>query len=142
MGKQIIGGGNAEGLPISEAVRAGDFIFLSGLVGFGTDGQIVAGGVAAETHAIFAEVTRLLALGGATLDDVVKVNVYLADAGEFREFNTAYGLHLTRAPPARISMSVCLTIDARVELDLIAYIGDRGKPHDLPAGAAVQVSTA
>jgi 2-iminobutanoate/2-iminopropanoate deaminase len=78
MGKQILSSGNAEGLPFSEAVRAGDFIFLSGMVGFGADGGIVAGGVAAETDAIIAEARRLLQLADATLDDVVKVNVYLA----------------------------------------------------------------
>ena len=125
MGKQILGAGNSEDLPFSEAVRAGDFIFLSGLVGFGADGSIVPGGVTAETDAIFAQARRLLQLGGATLDDVVKVNVYLADADEFGSFNAAYRLHFPQSPPARISMSTRLTIDARLEIDLIAYVGDR-----------------
>lgn len=123
MGKAIIGAGNGEGLPLSEAVLAGGFLFLSGLVGFGANGRIVPGGIAAETTAIFAEVRRLLKLGGATLDDVVKVNVYLADASEFDSFNAAYRTYFTKAPPARISMQVGLTIEARVELDLIAYVG-------------------
>ena len=124
MEKTIIGGGNAEGLPFSEAVRAGGFLFLSGLVGFGPDGRIVPGGIAAETDAIMAEAKRLLALGDGSLADVVKVGVFLADADEFDSFNTAYRRHFPRSPPARISMSVRLTIDARVELDLIAYVGD------------------
>lgn len=124
MGKVIVGVGNPEGLPFSEAVVAGGFLFMSGLVGFGPDGKVVPGGIAAETEAIFREVKRLLALAGGTLEDVVKVNVYLADAAEFSSFNVAYRMHFPSAAPARISMSVHLTIDARVELDLIAYIGD------------------
>lgn len=123
MGKAIIGAGNSEGLPLSEAVLAGGFLFLSGLVGFGPDGRIVPGGIAAETRAIFTEVSRLLTLAGATLDDVVKVSVYLADASDFDSFNSVYGAYFRKAAPARISMSVRLTIDARIELDLIAYVG-------------------
>jgi 2-iminobutanoate/2-iminopropanoate deaminase len=123
MGKTIIGTSGVEGLPLSEAVVAGGFVFLSGLVGFGSDGRIVPGGIAAETDAIFAQVKHLLAQAGATLEDVVKVNVYLSDAGEFDVFNTVYRKYFAQAPPARISMSVRLTIDARVELDLIAFVG-------------------
>jgi 2-iminobutanoate/2-iminopropanoate deaminase len=126
LGKQIISAGGVEGLPLSEAVRAGGFVFLSGLVGFGHDGRIVPGGIAAETDAIFTEVRRLLGAAGATLDDVVKVNAYLTDAAEFDAFNAAYRVYFPQAPPARISMSVRLTIEARIELDLIAYVGDGG----------------
>jgi 2-iminobutanoate/2-iminopropanoate deaminase len=87
MSKQILSAGNAEGLPFSEAVRAGDFIFLSGMVGFAADGRIVEGGVSAETDAILAEARRLLQLADATLDDVVKVNVYLSEPDDFDQFN-------------------------------------------------------
>src|SRR5450631_1816869 len=117
MGKQVIGASGPNGLPLSEAVYAGGFLFLSGLVGFGSNGRIVQGGIVAETDAIFTEVQRLLALGGASLSDVVKVNVYLADGSEFESFNSAYRLYFPKSPPARISMSVGLTIEARVELD-------------------------
>jgi 2-iminobutanoate/2-iminopropanoate deaminase len=123
MGRQVLGTGNPEGLPISEAVRAGDFVFLSGLVGFDPDGKIISGGIAAETHAILAEAKRLLALAGGGLDDLVKVNVYLADPAEFDEFNAAYRVHFPNSAPARISVSTRLTIDARVEIDFIAYVG-------------------
>ena len=125
MGRVIIGASNPEGLPLSEAVLAGGFLFISGLVGFDPEGKIVPGGIAAETEAIFREVKRLLSLAGATLEDVVKVNVYLADPAEFSGFNAAYREHFPSSAPARISMSVQLTIDARVELDLIAYVGDQ-----------------
>ena len=125
MGKTIVKGSGAEGLPFSEVVAAGGFVFLSGLVAFDSQGKIVSGGIGAETRTIFVDVHRLLALAGAGLDDVVKVNVYLADPADFDAFNEEYRRHFSDAPPARISVSVKLTIDARVELDLIAYVGDR-----------------
>lgn len=125
MRKQIIGGPHPEGLPVSEAVKAGDFVFLSGLVGFGADGTIVKGGIEAETSAVLNEAQRLLELAGATLADVVKVNVYLTRAADFDKFNAVYRQRFGSMPPARISMCVELTIDAAIEIDLIAYLGDR-----------------
>jgi enamine deaminase RidA (YjgF/YER057c/UK114 family) len=125
MGKQIVGGPHPEGLPISEAVAAGGFIFLSGLVGCDADGNVVQGGIEAETTAVLDEAQRLLGLAGATLADVVKVNVYLTRPGDFDKFNAVYRRRFGSKPPARISMCVQLTIDAALELDLIAYVGDR-----------------
>lgn len=62
-------------VPLSPAVRAGDFIFVSGQVPVGADGQIVAGGVGAENHAVMANLTACLEMAGCTLDDVVKTTV-------------------------------------------------------------------
>jgi 2-iminobutanoate/2-iminopropanoate deaminase len=114
---------NIEGLPISEAVRAGDFVFVSGMVGFGPDGQVVQGGIAAETDRIMVDLADLLKRAGATLKDVVKVNVYLADAADFHAFNQAYAVYFSTSPPARVSVVTDLTIEARVEMDFLAYIG-------------------
>lgn len=125
MGKQIIGGAHPEGLPIAEAVSAGGFVFLSGLCGFDASGAIVKGGIQAETRSILDEAQRLLELAGATLSDVVKVGVYLSRAEDFDAFNAVYRERFAGSPPARISMCVMLTIDASIELDLTAYIGDR-----------------
>jgi 2-iminobutanoate/2-iminopropanoate deaminase len=124
MGKHIVGGAHPEGLPISEAVSAGGFVFLSGLVGFDATGAIVKGGVQAETKSILDEAQRLLGLAGGELSDVVKVNVYLSRAEDFDAFNAVYRERFAKSPPARISMCVKLTIDALIELDLIAYTGD------------------
>lgn len=124
MGKQVFGTGNVENLPFSEAVRAGGFVYLSGLVGFGPDGRIVAGGVAAETNAIMLEAQRLLGLAGGTLEDLVKVNAYLTDPQDFDAFNAAYRVYFPKAAPARITLGARLTIEARLEIDFIAYLGD------------------
>lgn len=125
MGKQVVGGAHPEGLPVSEAVAAGGFVFVSGLCGFDADGAIVKGGIQAETRAVLDEAQRLLGLAGAGLPDVVKVNIYLTRAEDFDAFNAVYRERFAGSPPARISMCVKLTIDALIELDLIAYIGDR-----------------
>lgn len=123
MGKQVISGAGMEGLPLSEAVRAGDFVFVSGMVGFGPDGKIVEGGVAAETDRIMADAADILKRAGATLADIVKVNIYLVDAGDFPVFNETYARYFRKEPPARASIATSLTIDARVEMDFIAYTG-------------------
>lgn len=123
MPKRIIAGTNSEGLPLSEAVEAGGFIFLSGMVGFGSDGKIVAGGVGPELDSIMAQASEILARAGATLDDVVKVNITLVDAGDFDAFNERYRTYFRKDPPARITTVAGLTIDARIELDMIALAG-------------------
>ena len=124
MVKHVISGSSTEGLPLSDAVRAGDFVFLSGLVGFGPDGRIVEGGIAAETDRIMADAADILKRAKASLRDVVKVNVYLVDADDFAAFNAAYAKYFTEAPPARTSVVAGLTIAARVEMDFVAFTGD------------------
>ena len=124
MVKHVISGSSTEGLPLSDAVRAGDFVFLSGLVGFGPDGRIVEGGVAAETDRIMADAADILKRARASLRDVVKVSVYLVDAADFAAFNAAYAKYFAEAPPARSSVVAGLTIAARVEMDFVAFTGD------------------
>ena len=58
-------------VPLSPAVRAGDFVFVSGQVPVGADGKVVPGGIGAETRAVLANVRAALAMAGCTLDDVV-----------------------------------------------------------------------
>jgi 2-iminobutanoate/2-iminopropanoate deaminase len=124
MVKHVISGSSTECLPLSDAVRAGDFVFLSGLVGFGPDGRIVEGGIAAETDRIMADAADILKRARASLRDVVKANVYLVDAADFAAFNAAYAKYFTEAPPARTSVVAGLTIAARVEMDFVAFTGD------------------
>jgi 2-iminobutanoate/2-iminopropanoate deaminase len=124
MAKHVVPGTGVEGLPISDAVRAGDFVFLSGLVGFGPDGTIVDGGIVSETDRIMADAADILKRAKATLRDVVKVTVYLADAADFAAFNEAYARYFENVPPARITVVVSLTIVARIEMDFIAYTGE------------------
>ena len=76
--------------PFSPATRAGDFVFVSGQVAAGDDGQIVAGGIEAQTRQVFRNVEKALALAGCALDAVCKVGVWLDDARDFGSFNRVY----------------------------------------------------
>jgi reactive intermediate/imine deaminase len=113
---------NPEGLPLSDAVRFGDLLFVSGMVGMDDDGRVVAGGIAAETRQTFRNIAAVLAAAGATLKDVLKVNVILTRAEDFAAFNAAYREIFPTDPPARVSMVAGLTIDARVEIDVVAGV--------------------
>src|SRR5215212_3388463 len=118
--KQVISGSSTEGLPLSDAIRAGDFIYVSGMVGFGPDGQIVEGGIASETDRIMADVADILTRAGSSIRDIVKVNVYLVDSGDFQAFNQAYARYFRDGPPARVCVVTELTIAAHIEMDFIA----------------------
>lgn len=126
MTKEIIGATNVEGLPISLAVRFGGLVFVSGTVGFDDNDRIVAGGVGAETRQIFRNIEKVLATAGCRLADILKVNVVLSDADDFDAFNAAYKAIFAKDPPARVTMAATLTIDAKVEIDVIAGVGAGG----------------
>lgn len=111
---------NVEGLPLSDAVRFGDLVFVSGMVAFDEKGQIVKGGIAAETRQTFKNIEQVLIKAGSSLADVLKVNIILTDAADFDAFNAAYRELFPKSPPARISMVAGLTIAAKLEVDVIA----------------------
>ena len=121
--KEVIGGDNTEGLPFSEAIRLGNLVFVSGSVGFDDSGRIVPGGVGPETRQTFANIEKVLKQAGCTLDDIVKVSVVLADPGDFDGYNAVYRTLFTHEPPARVTVAGTLTIDARLEVDVIAGVG-------------------
>ncbi len=107
--------------PLSPAVRAGDFVFVSGQVPTDAQGQVVTGGIEAQTRQVFEHLKKALALAGCTLDDVCKVNVWLEDARDFGSFNRVYMECLGDHRPARSTTEARLMIDAKVEIDVTAY---------------------
>ncbi len=117
-GAAIVGGRR---LPLSRAVRAGDFVFISGQVPLCADGALVEGSMEAQTRQVMANLEAILVEAGCTLEDVVKVNVWLADRADFAEFNRVYGEYFPDDPPARTPVVSGLLVDARLELDAIAY---------------------
>ncbi len=121
--KEVIGGANTEGLPFSEAIKLGNLVFVSGTVGFDDSGKIVEGGVGPETRQTFANVERVLKEAGCTLDDIVKVSVVLSDSDDFDAYNAVYRTIFRDSPPARLTTTGRLTIDARLEVDVIAGLG-------------------
>lgn len=113
----------------SRAVRHNEQVYVSGLIGLGGDGEIVAGGVGAETRTALADGRDALEQLGASLDDVVSATVYLVDFDEdYPEFSRAYGEAFGEDYPARVSVGVShLAMNARVEIQLVAIVDDRTK---------------
>ena len=83
-------GAGGQPLPFSPAVKAGPFVFVSGQVAMGDNGEIVPGGIEAQTRQTLKNVEKALALAGCTLEDVVKATVWLDDARDFWTFNRVY----------------------------------------------------
>lgn len=113
--------------PYSQAVRAGDFLFLSGQVALDpATGVLVSGGVEAETKQVLANLTAVLAAGGVTWAEVVRTTIYLTDLGDFATVNRLYGEVTGAVPPARATVQVAaLPRGAVVEIDAIAFAGAR-----------------
>jgi reactive intermediate/imine deaminase len=107
--------------PLSPAVRAGDFVFVSGQVPTDNNGEVVAGGIEAQTRQVFERLRNALALAECDLDDVCKVSVWLEDARDFAAFNRVYMECFGAHKPARSTVESRLMIDAKVEIDVTAY---------------------
>lgn len=121
MNKQIVGGKSSHGLPFSKAVRAGDFVYLSGQMAHDSSGVIVKGGIEDQTQQVFANIEAVLKLAGCSLRDVIKVHVWLGDARDFGRFNAIYGEFFSVDAPARSTVESKLVIDGKIEVDCIAY---------------------
>ena len=114
-------GAGGQTLPFSSAVKAGPFVFVSGQVAMGDNGELVPGGIEAQTRQTLKNVEKTLALAGCALKDVVKSTVWLDDARDFWTFNRVYAEFFTENKPARSTTQATLMIDAKVEIEVIAY---------------------
>ncbi|ETI67497.1 RidA family protein [Neobacillus vireti] len=108
--------------PYSHAVDAGEFIFLSGQTAMNTVGaEKMTGDIGAQTKQCFTNLFEVLEAGNLTPDDVVKVNVYLTDMGNFTAMNEVYKTFFVDPYPARTCVAVlALPLGAEVEIELIA----------------------
>jgi 2-iminobutanoate/2-iminopropanoate deaminase len=108
--------------PYSQAVRAGQLLFVSGQVPLDpSTGQLVNGDIAAQTRRVFDNLGAVLKAGGRSFADVVRTTVFLADMNDFAAMNEVYGQYFSEPYPARATVQVArLPKDARVEIDVIA----------------------
>ena len=122
--KKIIGDPiviNSRQLSLSRAVRAGDFVYLTGQVPF-KDGQVMTTGTVEEqTHAIIESIQKTLALANCDLSDVVKSTVWLKDRADFPGFDSVYAEYFPKDPPARTGLVSDFLVDIKVELEVVAY---------------------
>jgi 2-iminobutanoate/2-iminopropanoate deaminase len=108
--------------PFAAAVRAGELLFVSGQVGQDPlTGELVAGDVAAQAEQAFVNIRAVLRAAGKTLDNVVRVGVYLSDMNDFAKMNAVYARQFAAPYPARTTIAVrALPLGAGVEIDLVA----------------------
>lgn len=113
-----------KGLPFPDGVRVGHLVFMSGQIGIrpGTR-ELVAGGIEAETRQTFENLKLQLAAHGLALEDVVRVQVMLADMAEWPRFNAIYLEYFPDASPARSAFGATgLAFGARVEIEVFAVM--------------------
>jgi 2-iminobutanoate/2-iminopropanoate deaminase len=108
--------------PYSQAIATHDLVFCSGQVGLDpTTGELVEGGIEAQTERVIRNLEAVLDAAGCTLADVVKTTCFLADIGDFATFNAVYSRFFPDPPPARSTIGVAaLPKAARVEIEAIA----------------------
>ena len=108
-------------VPLSQAIKAGDWVFASGQLGLVAPGKLAEGGIAAETRQVCENLKAVLEAAGSSLDRVVRTTVFLTDLGDFEAMNEAYGRCFGAHRPARSTVQVAaLPRGARVEIDAIA----------------------
>lgn len=108
-------------LPFHPAVRAGDFIFVSGQVAKDENGNMCLGNIEEETRWTIESIKRILALEGADLTDVVKVTVYLEDARNFGRYNKVFSEYFPDGRLARTTVEARAAIECKIEMDAVAY---------------------
>jgi reactive intermediate/imine deaminase len=107
--------------PYSQAVRAGNTVYLSGQVALDpATGELVSGGFEAETRRVFENLKAVAAAAGSTLDDAVRVTIYLTDIGKFPIVNGIMAEYFQEPYPARVTIGVAsLPKGAAVEVDCV-----------------------
>ncbi len=110
----------------SDGVIVGDLLFVSGQTptDFATS-QVVLGTIEEETSRVLHNIKAILEQGGASLDNVVKVTVHLADSSDFQRFNAEYATFFTGVRPARTTVQSGLQHGIKIEIDVIAKL-ERG----------------
>jgi 2-iminobutanoate/2-iminopropanoate deaminase len=107
--------------PFSPAVQGGGLLYLSGQVAQDPEtGNLIDGDIASQSHQILRNLAAVLEAAGKSLDDVIRVGVYLTDMADFGAMNEAYRKHFSDPYPARTAIGVAaLPLGARVEMDMV-----------------------
>lgn len=113
--------------PYSQAVRAGDFLFLSGQIPLNPrTGEIVKGDIKVQTERVMENIKAVLQAAGADFSRVVRSGIFLKSLEDFAAVNEVYGRYFPQNPPARSTVEVSrLPRDVGIEIDVVAYLGDK-----------------
>jgi len=108
----------------SPAIVTGDLVYTSGQIGVDSKtGQIVEGGIEAQTEQVFRNLEAVLTAAGSSIEHVVKATVFLADMNDYNTMNELYKKHFKGDPPARSTVQVArLPRDAKIEIEVVAVL--------------------
>jgi 2-iminobutanoate/2-iminopropanoate deaminase len=106
--------------PYSPVVVSGETVYTAGQIANDADGNLVAGGIAGQARQTLENVRTCLEAAGCTMDDVVKVNAYLADLGDFPGYNEVYVEFFAQPYPARTSVQAGLPPGVLIEIEAVA----------------------
>ena len=110
--------------PYSQAIKAGNMLFLSGQIPLDPKtGAMVEGGIVEQTRQVFANIEAILKAAGASFDNVVSASVFVADMNDFAKVNAVYAMYFSAPAPARATVQVArLPKDAKVEIQVTAVL--------------------
>jgi 2-iminobutanoate/2-iminopropanoate deaminase len=113
-----------QGAPYSQAIRAGDFVFVSGQLAMEPgEGGFKGGTIEEQTEQVFANLKAILEAAGTGLDRLVKTTVFLQNLDDFQAMNSVYAKHVGDRPPARATVEVAkLPSGGLVEIEAIAHL--------------------
>ncbi len=112
--------------PYSAAVRVGNFVYTAGQIGIDpATGELVSGGIEAETRQVLTNLKHVLEAAGSSLDNVVKTTVFLRDINDFARMNAVYAEFFPENPPARSAVqAAALPKGVAVEIEAVAFVED------------------
>ena len=124
MAREILG--DVAGKPYSPGTRVGNMVFVSGQLGLDAGGGIVPGGIGPQTRQTLNNLKAVLAMAGATLDDVTMVNIYMKDLDQdYAAMNEVYLEYFGDKPPARATVEVSrLAFNLPIEISCIANLSE------------------
>jgi reactive intermediate/imine deaminase len=138
MRKQVIQSADAPAAigPYSQAIRAGDTLYMSGQIPLDPRTmQIVEGGIEPQAHQVFRNLRAVAAAADATLDDIVKLSILMADIGEFAKVNEIMATYFKAPYPARATYQVAaLPRGARIEVEATAVVSMPAQSADAQTG--------
>ena len=111
-------------VPLSQGIRAGDWVFASGQLGNDPrTGKLAEGGIGPETRQVCENLKAVLEAGGSSLDKIVKVTIYMVDLNELMQMNEVFSQYFPVDPPARTTFECTRLVgNARVEIEAIAMV--------------------
>lgn len=109
--------------PYSQGVISGDMFYSSGQIPLKADGELAQGGIAEQTHQVFANLQAVLEEAGSSLQQVIKTTVFIKDMNDFAELNSIYASYFGDHKPARSTVEVArLPKDVKVEIEVISKV--------------------